>query len=370
MNTLPSAGDRPPRRRLRALVCAASATVLVGALVTVAAIGATVNGAALRTAAATARPLAPAAGTSGAGAEAAAGVAAGNATTADGPETVSKTKDAAGLRGGLRTFVAPRGIRTTSDVTYATAADGSLLDLDVCSATSSDDHRPALLLIHGGGWHGGDKASVDYHAVCQWLASEGFVTFSADYTLGAAGRYPVAPRELTAAITWMRRAATVQRFGIDPTRIGFIGGSAGGSLASLLATRGTGPTDRGTRVAALVDLSGPVDLTARGQSLGQPSTGIQADVLGYLGCATFTGCAPAAEASAITHVDASDPPAFIQGSQFDFVPHEQGTAFAAALTRAGVPTVLRVVPGSAHSIAQLDASTRAAVAAFLHRYLG
>ena len=45
-------------------------------------------------------------------------------------------------------------------------------------------------------------------------------------------------------------------------------------------------------------------------------------------------------------------------------------AFAAALRKAGVHTTLRLVPGRAHSIAQLDATTRTAVAAFLHRYLG
>jgi acetyl esterase/lipase len=157
---------------------------------------------------------------------------------------------------------------------------------------------------------------------------------------------------------------------VDPQRIGLFGGSAGGSLAALLATEGSGPTDTGTRVAALVDISGPVDLTAQGQLLGHPGPGLQSFELGYLGCTAFEGCRQAAAASAITHIDPSDPPAFIQGSEFDFVPHEQGDAFAAALRKAGVHTTLRLVPGRAHSIAQLDATTRTAVAAFLHRYLG
>nr|WP_240977796.1 alpha/beta hydrolase [Planctomonas sp. JC2975] len=242
--------------------------------------------------------------------------------------------------------------------------------MDVCSPVTAGTERPAVLLIHGGGWARGDKGTTAYHAVCEWLAAEGFVTFSADYSLGEPGRFPVAPNELRSAIAWMRTPATTVRYGFDPARIGLVGGSAGGSLAALLATEGSGPTDRGTRVAALVDLSGPVDLTANGQSLGHPGAGLQSLVLGYLGCASFANCRQASAASAITHVDSSDPPAFIQGSERDFVPHEQGQAFAAALERVGVPTRMRIVPGDRHSIAELDAASRAAVAAFLHRYLG
>jgi acetyl esterase/lipase len=285
------------------------------------------------------------------------------ATRGEGAQDVS-----AGV--GIRTFVPPGGIRTTRNVGYGAAPDGTPVTLDVCSPVSKGTSRPAVLLVHGGGWVRGDKGTIGYHTVCEWLAAEGFVTFSADYTLGEQGRYPVAPAELRRAIAWIREPATAERYGVDRQRIGLFGGSAGGSLAALLATEGSGPTDTGTRVAALVDISGPVDLTAQGQLLGHPGPGLQSFELGYLGCTAFEGCRQAAAASAITHIDPSDPPAFIQGSEFDFVPHEQGDAFAAALRKAGVHTTLRLVPGRAHSIAQLDATTRTAVAAFLHRYLG
>ncbi|MHA7985194.1 alpha/beta hydrolase [Rathayibacter sp. CAU 1779] len=292
------------------------------------------------------------------------------ATTAAQADAGTARDAVASRTSGIGSFVAPGGIRTTRNVRYASAPDGTALDLDVCSPVTRGTDRPAILLIHGGGWARGDKGTTAYHAVCEWLAAEGFVTFSADYTLGEQGRFPVAPDELRKAIAWMRVPVTAVTYGFDPARIGLVGGSAGGSLASLLATEGSGPTDRGTRVAALVDLSGPVDLTARGQSLGHPGAGLQSLELAYLGCASFVNCQQASAASAITHVDSSDPPAFIQGSENDFVPHEQGQAFAAALQRAGVPATVRVVPGNRHSIAELDASSRAAIAAFLHRYLG
>ena len=334
MTTARPAGSRPRRRRLRAVLLAVSAFAVAATVIALGVVGASERASGEDAAASAA----------GAGAHGSAAV-------------------------GIRSFVAPTDISTVANVQYTTA-DGTAQRLDVCLPATTGTNRPAVLVVHGGAWTHGDKSSTDWHPVCQWLASEGFVTFSADYSLVPQARFPVAVDELASAIAWMRTSSTVARFGIDPKHIGVFGGSAGGSMAALLATRGSGPTDRGTRVAALAEISGPVDLTAQGQTLGHPGAGIQRIELDYLGCSTFANCPQAATASAITHVDSSDPPTFIQGSEGDFVPHEQGQAFAAALARAGVPQVSRVVPGDAHSIAELDAPTRAAIAAFLHRYLG
>lgn len=333
MNTAQTAGGRPHGRRLRALLFSAAAIAVAATVIAVGVVGGTQR----------------ASGTD-AGSAAAAGGAAASAT-------------------GIGSFVVPNGVRTVTNVRYA-VADGVSQRLDVCLPLTTGSSRPAVLVVHGGAWTHGDKSTAGWHSVCQWLASEGFVTFSADYSLVPRSRFPVAIDEIAKAITWMRTASTVARYGIDPKRIGVFGGSAGGSMAALLATRGSGPTDRGTRVAAVAEISGPVDMTAKGQSLGRPGAGIQRIELDYLGCSTFANCPQAVTASAITHVDSSDPPTFIQGSAGDFVPHEQGEAFAMALAKAGVPHVSRAVPGNAHSIAELDASTRSAVAAFLHRYLG
>lgn len=276
----------------------------------------------------------------------------------------------AGPRVGIRTFVAPRDIRIVSNVTYATASDGQALRLDVCSpATPSSGPLPAVLSIHGGSWSHGDKASTDWHAVCQWLASEGFVTYSIDYRLVPTVRFPAPLDDVTRALTWVREPDNVKRFNIDPRRIGVFGGSAGGNLAALLGMRGSGDIHTGTRVAAVAELSGPVDLTAHGQTLGNPSEYLRSIELAYLGCTDFTECPAANAASAVSYVDPSDPPVFIGASDSELVPVEQDRAFAATLAAAGVPHTLRVDDGHWHSIATLNAPMRTAVAAFLHRYL-
>jgi len=287
-----------------------------------------------------------------------------------------------GPRVGIRTFTAPTGIRVVSNISYGTASDGQSLRLDVCSpavtsgpsaptlASTSSGPRPAVLSIHGGSWSHGDKSSPDWHAVCQWLASEGFVTYSIDYRLVPSVTFPAPIDDVTRALTWIREPENVTRFGIDPRRIGVFGGSAGGNLAALLGMRGHGDIHSGTRVAAVAELSGPVDLTAHGQTLGHPSDYLRSIELAYLGCADFENCPAAAAASAVSYVDASDPPVFIGASDTELVPVEQDLAFADALEAAEVPHTVRVDAGHWHSIETLNAPMRAAVAAFLHTYLG
>jgi acetyl esterase/lipase len=287
-------------------------------------------------------------------------------------------------RVGIRTFVAPRGIRVASNLTYGTGSDGQALKLDVCSpavasgaepgaqpgASAAVAPLPAVLSIHGGSWSHGDKSSTDWRAVCEWLASEGFVAYSVDYRLVPTVRFPAPIDDVTRALEWVREPQNVERFNIDPRRIGVFGGSAGGNLAALLGMRGHGDIHTGTRVAAVAELSGPVDLTASGQRLGHPSEYLRSIELAYLGCTEFDSCPAASAASAVSYVDSTDPPVFIGGSETELVPVEQGRSFAAALAAAGVPHTLRIDTGHWHSIATLNAPMRTAVAAFLHKYLG
>lgn len=243
------------------------------------------------------------------------------------------------------------------DVQYGTAPDGSPLLVDVCLppgdeavATATDAApRPALLLVHGGSWERGGKATIPYRAVCQWLArGTGFVVFNADYRLAPANPYPAAIDDLRAAITWIRSPRQVKRWDLDPRRIGAVGGSAGGNLVSLLATEGKGRLDRGTRVAAVVELSGPVDLTGRNLA-----PRLEPAQLAYLGCARLTPCATAGPASPTTWVDGTDPPFLVAHSRNEFIPLAQSVAFVKTLRRAGVRATLVEVAGTNHSISML-----------------
>ena len=250
-----------------------------------------------------------------------------------------------------------------------TTADGAVLRLDVCLPDVAKGNtiapRPAILAIHGGSWAHGDKSTVDWRSICQWLASTGYVAASVDYSLAPGARYPVAIHELERAVEWLRAPAQVKRFSIDPTLIGVLGGSAGGNLASLLGTEGSGALDSGHRVAAVVDLSGPINLTATGA--------VHPDLLpyqlSYLGCTNLANCTTAREASPLFHVDSSDPPFFVGHSTNERIPLSQSALFVAKMRAHGINVTFVTVKGQLHSIAMLDNAMRTRIAAFFHAKL-
>jgi acetyl esterase/lipase len=303
---------------------------------------------------------------------------------------------------GIRTFDAPGDAVIEEDVVYATEPDGTQLTLDVCSpaegapapeaATSAAGTagpvaeeapdavpaptavaaapalRPAVLSVHGGSWARGDKANSDWRNVCEWLASEGFVAYSVNYRLVPLVTFPAAIDDVGRAVEWMRANSTA--YGVDPDRIGAFGGSAGGNLATLLGTRGRGSLTEGSRVAAVAELSGPVDLSYDGIVVSGGSSGLEQIALDYLDCSSLLDCPRAKDASAVNSLDRTDPPVFIGTSSEEFIPLSQSTGFAADMDELGITNQLVTVPGNLHSIGILDAAMRVQVADFLHLHLG
>ena len=272
---------------------------------------------------------------------------------------------------GIRTFTPPAGLRVDADVEYGARDDGTLLTLDVCrpSASMPGDRLPAVVSVHGGSWSRGDKANADWRNVCLWLASEGFVAASVNYRLVPDATFPAQLDDVSLAVEWLRAPDQIERFDVDPARIGVFGGSAGGNLAALVGAAGEGAVDVGSRVAAVVELSGPVALDA----LGGSSTWLQSIAAAYLGCDASVivdgGCELAPDASAATHLDPSDPPVFIGHAADEMIPLSQSLGYAAALRATGVPVEVAVVPGADHSIGLLDEAMRTRVAGFLRVWL-
>jgi acetyl esterase len=235
--------------------------------------------------------------------------------------------------------LAPAGaadsVRITSDVAYRTV-DGEQLALDVYRPATKGKDRPAVVIIHGGGWSAGDK---------QWfatqgnaLAQRGFVAFSVNYRLVPRHPYPAAVDDVEAAVAWVRKHA--KEYGVDPERIGALGGSAGAHLTGLLATSGRGSLEKGHRIAAAVSWSGPMDLE---------TIAVAPMVQAFVGCAADACADKYAEASPITHVDKTDAPMLLVNSTMELVPQAQMDVMKAALDGAGVASEAILLPGSAHS---------------------
>jgi acetyl esterase/lipase len=260
------------------------------------------------------------------------------------------------------------GVTVLRGIDYETV-DGQAEHLDMClpaiPKTAPLASRPAIIEVHGGSWAYDDETDPDWQDVCQWLASIGYVTANVDYRLAPAHPYPAGIHDVEKAVEWMRAPAQTKRFAINPSQIGAFGGSAGGNLVSLLGTLGHGSTSIGHRVAAVAEMSGPINLTA---------TGVERDafylhVRAYLNCTSLTNCPQAADASPDHHVDSTDPPFFVSNSTNELIPLSQSADFVKALRSNGVNTTFVTLEGEKHSIGGLDPQMRSRIAAFFHQNL-
>jgi acetyl esterase len=93
---------------------------------------------------------------------------------------------------------------------------------------SASSPSPAVVLIHGGGWVLGTIESWDRFARAFALAS-GAVVVSVDYSLSPEWPFSHALDEIVDVVKWLHSMGNV--LGIDSTRIGIAGDSAGANLA-------------------------------------------------------------------------------------------------------------------------------------------
>ncbi|UQN10614.1 alpha/beta hydrolase [Deinococcus sp. QL22] len=201
---------------------------------------------------------------------------------------------------------------------------------------------PAILHLHGGAWIMLGKWAVDN----VFLAREGYVTFSVDYRLAGDALFPAQIHDVKTAVRWIRKHAS--EFGIDPTRIGVWGISAGAHLAGLLGTtngveafegRDGGWEDEESAVQAIGSVCGPMDLL-------DPSWDHGTEPFPLFGEPLLHVPAQALAASPITSVSASTPPfTFIHGQQDEVVPVLQSERMHLKLLALGRSTQLHVLDG-------------------------
>jgi acetyl esterase len=246
------------------------------------------------------------------------------------------------LAGADGTAAAPRqgsDIEVRRDLTYRHVG-GDDLKLDAYIPAGGGT-RPGVMVIYGGGWVLGSKEMSA--PLARQLAEQGYVAFAMNYRLAPFHPFPAAVDDVQASVVWARDHAF--DLGLDPARIGAIGGSAGGHLAAMLATLGEGPHDRGSRISAAVSWAGPMDLHPA--EFG-PDSQIYLDAfLDCIGrpCDESTVVA----ASPISHVDPSDAPILLaQGEEDQLVPPDQGLRMAETLRAAGVDHELLLVPNAGH----------------------
>lgn len=243
----------------------------------------------------------------------------------------------------------PAGAAQYTDIEYGRAG-GESLRLD---AAIPDGPGPfaAVILVHGGGWTGGDKSGGPKKAYIAPLhgplQQAGLAWFSINYRLAPKHPYPACLDDVLTAVRWVKAHAAEYR--IDPDRIGLSGESAGGHLVALAAIR----ADTGARVAAVIPIYGRFDLTDQ----FQPGAVLRGNTAALLGRAVLdeTAHALAREASPLLHVKAGLPPfLLVHGSADTTVPYDQSVQLQTKLRAQGVPCDFLTITGGIHGMVTWD----------------
>ncbi len=211
---------------------------------------------------------------------------------------------------------------------------------------AADKATGASVVICPGGGYGG-LASHEGRDYALWLNAHGIAGFVLKYRLGSAGyRHPAMMNDVNRAVRYVR--ANAGEWKLDSKRIGVMGSSAGGHLASTAVTH----FDMGKADDA--------DLIERASS--RPDLGILCYPVISMGAHTHNGSKnnllgkePSEELVKLLsnelQVTKSTPPCFVWHTWEDKgVKVENAMEFAAALQRNGVPFDLHVYQKGAHGI--------------------
>jgi acetyl esterase/lipase len=203
----------------------------------------------------------------------------------------------------------------------------------------------SMVVLPGGGY--GSLANHEGEVYARWLAKHGIAAYVLRYRLGSAGyRHPAMIEDAARAVRTVR--AWARRDGRDPARVGIIGSSAGGHLASCLlvhhdsgAAGATDPIERESSRPDLGVLCYPVI-----------SSGEHAHRSSFK---NLLGDNPAPELlqqlSTELHVTNETPPTFLWHTVEDgAVPVENSLLFATALAKAGVPFALHIYEKGTHGM--------------------
>ena len=258
------------------------------------------------------------------------------------------------------------------NVVYGQAGGHDLkLDLYLPAAPAAKGKGlPVVIYIHSGGWRIGSKAEGEQYA--RLFTDRGIAFASIDYRLSGEAIWPAQILDSKTAVRWTR--ANARRYGLDPARIGAFGTSAGGHLVALLGTtagvealedRAQGSSQQSSRVQAVCDVSGPVDLSIPTHSLiGKLA------VRGELRATPAENPALYRQTNPALYVKGGEPPfLIIQGDADKLVLPENARLLEAALKAHGDRVTVDLVPGGKHIPLQ-GAKQRDEIAAFFKRHLG
>ncbi len=215
----------------------------------------------------------------------------------------------------------------------------------------------AIAVMVSGGWKSDGPGGLDTWMVSP-LLRRGYTVFAVCHRSQPKATVMEIIADVNRGVRFIRHHAS--RYGIDPDRIGVTGGSAGGHLSLMLATRGGpgevehngDPIDAASSAVQAVAIFYPVtDLLNLGESTenlgdgGPPKSFIKA--FGSPTLEDWKGIGR--DTSPIYHVHEDLPPILIHHGDADtLTPLDQSTRFQEAVERVGGTIQLRIKEGGNH----------------------
>ena len=181
--------------------------------------------------------------------------------------TAEVTADREGAAGRTAAIVATYNLNYNSAADPRTcrspkvAPDDPRFCLDLYKTNTGGAKKPLVVIIHGGGWiDGASRRTAKFVRVAKDLAKAGYVALIMDYPKASDDPRVVGTTmqedAVEEAVAWAK--ANRRTYGIDPSKVSFIGGSSGGQL-SLLAAFNANQATPG-KITMAYSLSGPVDM--------------------------------------------------------------------------------------------------------------
>ncbi|WP_067806228.1 alpha/beta hydrolase [Actinomadura formosensis] len=241
---------------------------------------------------------------------------------------------------------------------------------------ATDGPAPALVYFHGGGWVLGDVDSYD-PVVRALTAASGVAWVSVGYRRPPEDPFPAALDDAVATVRWTVRGAAP--LGLDATRIGVAGDSAGGQLAAAAAglLRRPGPARPTLQVLLYpaLDLRDVPPPPPDPDGLPIPHSGMRSGMRRALAAYLRGTDRTRPDVSPLLDPDPSGlPPAIIATAEYDRL-RPQAERHAARLRAAGVPVTLITGTGLDHgflgwgTFARRPAEAIAEIGGAVHRAL-
>lgn len=253
----------------------------------------------------------------------------------------------------------------TTTIPPSTVPAANLIVQDELSGLPVDVYGPVpqgegrvVVLFHGGGWFGGDPASMA--ALADYLAGQGFVVFNATYRTSTGG-FPESFDDVACALRYATSAAGEFTSHVGPLAV--VAHSAGAHLAAVAVLAGglfggECPVADEVTVDRFVGLAGPYDPTLYSVALASYyGTRLEDDPAPWEAGSPYTylGRGMAGRLSVL----------LIHGGADDLVPAASSALLEEAMRGAGYDVTLQVLAGASHADVRDPAVVGETVAGFL-----